>query len=77
MRGGAEPAASAVAKSIVNPDRSAYPHVLLPATASAALSPRAFGLRVFGDSMTHPEGVGSVRDGCVVVVDPDRGIAQW
>jgi SOS-response transcriptional repressor LexA len=63
--------ASAIAKFLSNPDRSAYPH---SAPATVKVSPRAFGLRCVGDSMTKPEDPRSIPDGCTVVVDPDR---QW
>ncbi|EOU2324600.1 LexA family protein [Yersinia enterocolitica] len=38
---------------------------------AAAVSDEAFALRVRGDSMTNPNGIPSIPDGSLVVVDPD------
>lgn len=42
----------------------------IPTTASHG--PRAYALRVRGDSMLHPGGEDSFRDGDIILVDPDR-----
>lgn len=36
------------------------------------IGPRAFALRVRGDSMVNPHGRPSYPEGCIIVVDPDR-----
>jgi len=66
--------ASAVAKFLANPDPSTYSSVPSP-PSTKQLSPRAFGLRVLGDSMTNPRYPAKcILNGATVIVDPDR---QW
>lgn len=38
---------------------------------SAQVGPRAYALRVEGDSMTNPHGAPSIPDGSIVIIDPD------
>jgi SOS-response transcriptional repressor LexA len=38
---------------------------------TAQVGPRAYALRVEGDSMTNPHGSPSIPDGSIVIVDPD------
>lgn len=43
-----------------------------PIYTSKRVGPRAFALRIRGDSMENPAGRPTFPDGCIIVVDPDR-----